>query len=75
MTGRCELSDLPVEMCACRIHAPAAQLDPVETVGQPFTARYAGVCAACESPIREGQRIARHADPGAGYVHADGCRP
>ena len=74
---RCDLSDLPAEMCACPQHRgdPTPTLPDVETVGQPITARFPGVCVRCEARIVEGDRIARAAD-GPGYVHVGdgGCR-
>lgn len=70
MTVICDLSDLPVDQCACRLHAPKAVPLGVETVGQPFPAHYPGECARCGSPIVEGDQIARAADR-SGYVHAD----
>jgi hypothetical protein len=63
-------------MCACPQHRgePAPVLPEVETVGQPFEARHPGRCARCEGQIVEGDRIARAADPDAGYVHVEAGR-
>lgn len=76
MTARCDLSDLPVDQCACRLHGPqeTARLD-VELVGQPFPARYPGECAACGGRIDEGDPICGARDGGTrlGYAHAGGC--
>lgn len=76
--NRCDLSDLPVEMCACPQHRgePSPVLPEIETVGQPFEARYPGQCVRCEGRITEGDLIARAADA-TGYVHAEPgrCHP
>jgi hypothetical protein len=56
MSDRCELSDLPVDQCACRIHAPtqpAVDLErepDVPSPVAPFGCLGCGTCcAACAS--------------------------
>ena len=73
MSARCDLSDLPVEQCACRIHGPSEVPEVVAVVGQPFEAVYPGMCVRCEGRIVEGDRIARAADA-SGYVHVEAGR-
>lgn len=70
----CPLTELPPDQCACPRHrgGTAPGDEPIETVGQPFPAAYAGRCVRCDRSIEVGQDIARVAD-GAGYVHAVGC--
>lgn len=73
MTGeRCEVTELLVESCACPAHRGGflPRPDLTTTVGQPFEARYEGVCPACSDTIEPGQRIARLADDPDLYVHA-----
>ena len=61
MVERCELSDLPVDQCACRVHAPKP--DPLAwrdyVVVVRFPARFDSRCAGCEKPMAEGDLIAR----------------
>jgi len=61
MSERCELSDLPVEQCACRIHAPKpdslAWRDHVITAR--FPARFDSECDGCGNAMDEGDPIAR----------------
>lgn len=75
MTARCDLSDLPVDMCACRVHGPKdePQGSGVDRVGIAFTAQYEGQCVDCRRPIVEGDRIQRADEDGehAGYVHEE----
>lgn len=55
MTERCELSDLPEDQCACRIHGPAPERPSMSGM---FVAMYtSGVCASCLEPVQKGQRI------------------
>ncbi len=73
MTERCDTTDLLADQCGCPKHrGGTAVVDEVKTVGQPFEARFAGFCPACERPIHPGQEIARLADED-GYVHAGRC--
>jgi hypothetical protein len=76
---RCDLSDLPVEMCACRIHGPADEParigssgGEVPPEGVAFTAQYFGVCADCRDPVHPGDRIV--SDGQGGYWHQE-CAP
>jgi len=64
MSARCDLSDLPVDQCGCRIHAPEEKPDR----GAEFEARYAGTCAECDGGFGDGEWIVRH--PLGGYVHS-----
>jgi hypothetical protein len=69
----CPLSELPASMCGLPCHRGGELVDPPETVGQPFSAMFPGVCPSCERPIEVGHRIARLADPDGGYVHVPRC--
>lgn len=61
---RCELSDLPVDQCACRVHAPKP--DPLAwrdyVVVARFPARFTSECDGCGAQMLEGQTIARTDD-------------
>jgi len=59
--NRCELSDLPEDQCACRIHAKP---DPPHTFGiaARFAARFDSQCENCGNRIHEGDPIARTQD-------------
>lgn len=61
MTDRCDLSDLPVDQCACRIHAPKP--DPSDmrafVVTARFPARFNSRCDGCDKAMAEGDPIAR----------------
>lgn len=72
MSTECPLTELPPEMCACPKHrgGTAPGDEPLETVGQPFEAMYAGRCERGDR-IEPGDMIARLA-AGDGYVHAGG---
>lgn len=61
----CDLSDLPVEQCACRIHGPKDDISG----SHPFPARFPGTCLACEEDIGLGDRIVR--EPSGSYVHEE----
>jgi hypothetical protein len=63
--GRCELSDLPADQCACRIHGPQEK-KPEDT--DAFPARYPGRCGDCEGHFRKGDLI-RRVD--GKYAHAE----
>lgn len=68
--ARCELSDLPVTQCGCRIHAPSppAPRDQDEDGPRPFRAQFHGWCSGCGVAIEPGDLIVS-AD---GYLH-EGC--
>lgn len=74
MADLCSLSDLPVDQCGCRIHAPEAdkgsQVRPVQafTPGPVFEARYPGRCVECDERIHEGDWIRVTPD---GPIHND----
>lgn len=67
----CDLTELPVSMCAhCRgITNEPERPDPAD-FGPRFTARLDGWCAGCKSQIEVGDRI--RADGTGGYLCA-GC--
>jgi hypothetical protein len=79
---RCELSDLPVDTCACRVHKPGQEADRQVRIdinpgaagyGEPVAARYHGRCQACGDGIAPGEAIrADLSAPGrAAWIHAD----
>jgi hypothetical protein len=72
VTARCDRTDLLIDQCACPQHRgdPTPDREPVETVGQPFPARYPGECVGCGGRIAAGDKIVRAADE-AGWIHAD----
>lgn len=77
--SRCELTELPVESCACRHHrggkTPLEQQDAAREVwaGRVFLARFPGHCAVCEEPVAPGEQIVSAGGRGtARYRHA-GC--
>lgn len=63
--SRCDLSDLPVDQCGCRIHRPGPSIIDVEphhervtpAFGRPVTARYPGRCPGCREPYDAGEMI------------------
>lgn len=62
MADRCEITELPVGQCACRVHGkPESAAERVRTalgIGAGwFGARYPGVCKACRRPFQPGARI------------------
>lgn len=76
MTARCELYDLPAEMCAhctgAEARARAEEKPEVRQArGDWFEARYPGECATCGDPIRPGDVI--RADGRGGYVCGYPC--
>lgn len=58
---RCELSDLPVDQCACRTHRPGQEADapPARPAGYgpEVVARYPGRCPACHERYEVGEPI------------------
>lgn len=67
MTERCDLTELPVEQCACRMHAPQPSVGVRVVEHAPpgwLVARYAGQCAVCGEPFSEGALIRRDEDTG-----------
>jgi hypothetical protein len=65
MSGRCELSDLPVDQCACRVHVPVSitPRQPMEyVITARFPARFDSECDACGNAMSEGDPIARTND-------------
>jgi hypothetical protein len=73
MSDRCELSDLPVDQCACRIHAPTEPPTMSQRIDgrvlARFFARYDGRCEICDRPIVSGEPICSIEH--LGYVHKD----
>lgn len=69
---RCELSELPVQWCACPRHRGGQAHHEAMRTGTPFEAAYAGTCERCGSSIAPGERIAKVLDD-PGYVHAGAC--
>jgi hypothetical protein len=69
MSERCELSDLLVDQCACRIHNPPAWQQPVTIVAR-FDARFDSECDNCGNWMSEGDPIARTQD---GDYICSGC--
>jgi len=60
MSDRCELSDLPVDQCACRVHAPEpARVVRDYVITARFPARFDSECDACGNAMDEGDPIAR----------------
>jgi hypothetical protein len=61
---RCELSDLPVDQCACRIHAPnpyASERNDIAVTAR-FHARFRSECDSCGNAMSEGDLIGRTKD-------------
>jgi len=75
VTARCDLTDLPAEQCACRIHSPGPQptTGVVRELPRPgwLEARYRGQCAGCGEPFAPGALITR--DEGTGGWIAECC--
>jgi hypothetical protein len=67
---RCELSDLPVDQCACRIHAPKPDPQQAFVIVARFPARFDGNCENCDNRMHEGDPIARTQD---GYYVCSEC--
>jgi hypothetical protein len=65
---RCELSDLPVDQCACRIHGPREEPPPG---GQIYAARWRSRCRECLESIEVGALITPSPLVGGGYVHEE----
>jgi hypothetical protein len=61
MSARCELSDLLIEECACRIHTPARPPSDYVITAR-FLARFDSKCDGCGNAMDEGDPIARTED-------------
>ena len=64
MSERCDLSDLPVDQCACRIHAPQPRVRDSWRTGEysitaRLPARFNSECDSCGEAVSEGDPIAR----------------
>lgn len=58
---RCELTELLVDQCACRLHrAPVPP--PAPEILAHFVARFDSRCAGCGEWMHEGDRIAKTTD-------------
>lgn len=57
MNERCELSDLLVDQCACRLHAPRPERTPY-TILAWFPAHFDSHCEECDRSMFRGERIA-----------------
>ena len=62
MSDYCEISDLPVDQCACRIHKAPEPLRGASTIVARFTARFDSGCDQCGRRIHEGDLIGRTDD-------------
>lgn len=77
MTARCDLTDLPADMCACRVHSP--QPPPaagvVRELPQPgwMEARFPGACMGCGERFTAGTHIRFDGETG-GWI-AECCTP
>jgi hypothetical protein len=77
---RCELSDLPVGQCACRVHKPGQEADahpapePASRIyGPEIAARYPGRCLHCGDRVVVGEPVRMTLTPmGSRTVHT-GC--
>ena len=70
---RCELSDLPVDQCACRVHKPGQEADGISRAyGPEIHARFPGRCLLCGEGVRVGEPIRMTTTPmGSRAVHSD----
>lgn len=68
MSERCDLSDLLVEQCGCRVHAP--QVSTSIPTGTVVSAKYPGLCTEGSDDIKPGELIAMTED--GTWVHV-GC--
>lgn len=61
MAERCEITELPVGQCACRLHGKPERPAGVRAVELPrpgwFVARYPGSCRRCFEPFTAGTHI------------------
>ena len=72
MSDRCDLSDLPVDQCACRKHNPPTWQTRDHIITARFPARFDSKCDDCGLAICEDDPIAR-TDEGD-YI-CEGCAP
>lgn len=71
MSDICDLSELPVDQCACRIHAPAEPAGSA-SVAYRFRANFTSRCDYCDKRIESGDDMAKMDDDS--YV-CEGCAP
>ena len=83
---RCQLSDLPVDQCACRLHPKGKAYDARQAridinpgaagYSEPVAARFPGVCPECGDPFAPGEAIRARSYGGSGntpfrrWIHA-----
>lgn len=58
--ARCELSDLLISECGCRVHKPEVKAET--TVKVWFLAQFDSRCQECGDKMTKGDRIGRTAD-------------
>ena len=61
-TARCELTELLVDQCACRIHAPVSITPNDYVIVARFPARFDSRCDGCDNAMAESDPIARTQD-------------
>ncbi len=71
MTVRCDLSDLLVTECACRIHGKPEPRAAADDIVARFPARFDSNCDNCGRRMREGDPIAKTYD---GDYICEGCQ-
>lgn len=69
MAETCQLSDLPADQCACRVHAKAEEPEPSPAI----LAKHDGFCRGCDEEIQAGIDMIRHSVLD-GWVHEE-CYP
>lgn len=71
MAEICDLSDLPADQCACRIHGPSDGRHQSDVPSGPQTiAKYDGECIECFEEIRAGVDVLVFS-PWSGWVHRE----
>jgi len=61
-TARCELTELLVDQCACRIHAPVSITPNDYVIVARFPARFDSRCDGCDNAMAESDPSARTQD-------------
>ena len=62
MSDRCEISDLLIGECSCRVHAKAEPPSGLLVIVARFNARFDSRCGYCDRTMREGSPIAKTDD-------------
>lgn len=70
MADICELSDLPVDQCACRVHAHAETEIDADPWRGAVVAKYDGECVECQEEVRAGVDLLVFTSA-SGWVHKD----